>query len=164
MSCLLIDGLDKIGEQQEGIVIFRSINSTMLRIIENCDITFVISVLLELIKEFKEKEQINFIHLAVSSLLKAIKNLPDNIDGVDISKIFMQIHLLLLCLQKNNEDLNRKSEIDTIIINIVKNIVGDFVKLKKEKILEDYSKLDKNHQLEDKFLLKWIKEELEKIK
>ncbi len=41
--------------------------------------------------------------------------------------------------------------------------MGDFVKLKKEKILEDYSKSVKNHQLNDKFLLKWIKSALGKV-
>ena len=33
----------------------------------------------------------------------------------------------------------------------------------KEKILEDYSKSVKNHQLNDKYLLKWIKAALEKL-
>ena len=47
---LLIDGLELIGDKQEGNIIFKSLNSIMLRILEYCDITFVISALLELTK------------------------------------------------------------------------------------------------------------------
>ena len=59
--------------------------------------------------------------------------------------------------------MNKKSQIDALIINTVKNIVNDFVQLQKEKILEDYSKSVKNHQINDKYLLKWIKAALEKV-
>ena len=160
---LLINGLDKIGDQQEGNIIFKSINSTMLRILENCDITFVITALLELIREFQEKDDKNLVSLAIKCLLKTTHNLSVNIDNVDMSKILLQIHLLLLSLQKNNKDLSRKTQTSAIIINTVKNIVNDFAKLKKEKVLEEYSKSVKNHQFNDKFLLKWIKAALEKV-
>ena len=160
---LLINGLDKIGDQQEGNIIFKSINSTMLRILENCDITFVITALLELIREFQEKDDKNLVSLAIKCLLKTTHNLSVNIDNVDMSKILLQIHLLLLSLQKNNIDLSRKTQTSAIIINTVKNIVNDFAKLKKEKVLEEYSKSVKNHQFNDKFLLKWIKAALEKV-
>ena len=59
--------------------------------------------------------------------------------------------------------MSKKSQNNTLIINTIKNIVGDFVKLKKEKILEEYSKSVKNHESNDKFLLKWIKAALEKL-
>ena len=159
---LLINGLDRIGDKQEGNIIFKSINSTVLRILENCDITFVISALLELIKEFHEKDDKNLVNLSIKCLLKSAYNLSQNIDNIKISQILLQIHLLLLSLQKKNKDLNKKSQTDALIINTVKNIVGEFVKYKKEKILEEYSKSVKNHQFNDKFLLKWIKAELEK--
>ena len=159
---LLINGLDRIGDKQEGNIIFKSINSTMLRILENCDITFVISALLELIKEFHERDDKNLVNLSIKCLLKTTYNLSQNIDNINISKILLQIHLLLLSLQKKNKDLNKKSQTDALIISTVKNIVGEFVKYKKEKILEEYSKSVKNHKFNDKFLLKWIKAELEK--
>ena len=162
LSYLSIDDLDKIGGKQEGNMIFKYINNTILIILENCNITFVITAFLELIKEFQEKDDKKFINLAIEYLLKAKHNLTDeNIDSVDLSKILLQIHLLLLSLQNNNKDLNRKSDTDDNIINAVKNILKDFLKLKKEKILEEYLKLDKNYQFQDKFLLKLIKDALE---
>ena len=160
---LLINGLDRLGDKQEGNIIFKSINSTMLRILENCDITYVISALLELIKEFHERDDKNLVNLSIKCLLKTTYNLSKNIDNVKISQILLQIHLLLLSLQKRNKDLNKKSQIDVLILNTVKNIVSEFVKYKKEKILEEYSKSVKNHQYNDKFLLKWIKADLEKV-
>ena len=163
LGYLLINGLDKIGDNQEGNIIFKSINSTMLRILENCDTTSVISALLELIKEFQEKEDKNLISLAIKCLLKTTHDLSKNINDIKIDKILLQIHLLLLSLQKNNPDMAKKTHISTLVINTVKNIVQDFVKLKREKILEDYSQSVKNHQLNDKFLLKWIKDALEKV-
>jgi hypothetical protein len=160
---LLLNGLDRIGDQQEGNIIFKSINSTVLRILENCDITFVLTALLELIKEFQEKDDKNLVNLSIKCLLKTTHNLSQNIDKIKISKILLQIHLLLLSLQKNNKDLNKNTQVVNLITSAVKNIVGDFVKLKKEKILEEYSNSVKNHEFNDKYLLKWIKAALEKV-
>ena len=157
---LLIDGLDDFGE---GNIIFKSINSTMLRILENCDITLVISALLELIKEFDEKDEKKLVYLSIKCLKKTTyNNIAKNIDNIKISQILLQIHLLLLSLQKKSKDLNKKSQIDIIILNTVKYIVEEFVKYKKEKILEEYSKSVKSHQFKDKFLHKWIMNELKK--
>ena len=162
LKYLLIVGLDKIGENQEGNIIFKSINSTMLRILENCDNTLVLTALLELIKESHEKGDKHLISLAAKCLLKAAQNLPENINNIKIDRILLQIHLLLLSLQKNDQDISKVHN-NTLIVNTIKTIVGDFVKLKKEKILEDYSKSVKNHQMNDRFLLKWIKSALEKV-
>ena len=134
----------------------------MLRILENCDTTSVINALLKLIKEFQDKDDKNLINLAVKCLLKTAYNLANNINTIKIDKILLQIHLLLLSLQKNNPDMTKKTHNSNLIINTVKSIVGDFVKLKKDKILEDYSISVKNHPMNDKYLLKWIKAALDK--
>ena len=59
--------------------------------------------------------------------------------------------------------MNKNTQVVNLITSAVKNIVGDFVKLKKEKILEEYSNSVKNHEFNDKYLLKWIKAALEKV-
>jgi hypothetical protein len=162
LKYLLINGLDKIGDNQEGSIIFKSINSTMLRLLENCNMTLVIISLLELIKEFQDKNDKNLINLAVKCLLKTTHNLSaNNINTIKIDKILLQIHLLLLNLQKKNPDLSTNK--NNFIINAIKNIIRDIVRLRKEKILEDYSKSVKNHQMADKYLITWIKAALGKI-
>ena len=136
----------------------------MLRLLENCDTTSVIMALLELIKEYQIKNDKNLTSLAIKCLLKTTHNLSHQIDNIKIDKILLQIHLLMLSLQKNNPDLTVKTQINTMIVKTVKNIVGDLVALKKEKILEEYSKSVKNHILNDKFILGWIKSSLENVK
>jgi cytoskeleton-associated protein 5 len=162
LGYLLINGLDKIGDNQEGNIIFKSINSTMLRILENCDTTSVICALLELIREFHNKENKHLVNLAMKCLLKTTQHLSEKINNIKIDKILLQIHLLLLSLQKNNSDIAEKTSNNTVIINNLKIIVGEFAKLTNEKILEEYSKSVKNHQLNDKYLLRWIKDALSK--
>ena len=134
----------------------------MLRLLENCDTNSVISALLELIKEFYEKNDKSLISLTVKCLLKTTHNLSENINNIQMDKILLKIHLLLLSLQADDPDMRKKTDNNNLIINTLKNIVGDFTKIKKDKILEDYSKSVKNHQLNDKFILKWIKAILDK--
>jgi hypothetical protein len=71
LTNLLIENLDKIGENQEGLIIVRSLNSTMLRILENCNYTEVITILLELVKKYRTHEIKSKISgLAIKCLLK----------------------------------------------------------------------------------------------
>jgi uncharacterized protein YoxC len=50
---LLIPDLDKLGERGEGQAIFRNINNTILRILENCSPTTVFVSFLTLLKKYK---------------------------------------------------------------------------------------------------------------
>ena len=71
LTNLLIENLDKVGENQEGLIIVRSLNSTMLRILENCNYTEVITILLELVKRYRSHEFKSKISgLAIKCLLK----------------------------------------------------------------------------------------------
>jgi hypothetical protein len=71
LSNLLIENLEKVGENQEGVVIVRSLNSTMLRVLENCNFTHVISVLLELVKKYRKSQvRVKISNLAIKCLLK----------------------------------------------------------------------------------------------
>ena len=44
-----------------------------------------------------------------------------------------------------------------MIIRFIKSFISDLVNLKKNKILEDYNNGVKNHENDDKYILKWIK-------
>ena len=162
LKYLLINGLEKIGDKQEGNIIFKSINSTVLRLLENCDRNSVINALLQLIKEFYKNNNKNLINLTIKCLLKANQNLSENINNIQMDKILLEMHLLLLTLQEDNPDMSKRTDINNMIINSFKNFIGEYTKIKKDKILEDYSKSVKNHQFNDKFILKWIKATLDK--
>ena len=136
----------------------------MLRILENLDTTLVTMALLELIKEFQEKDDENLVGLGVKCLLKISDKLSENINNIQIEKIFLPIHLLLLIQEKKNPVMKIKEQnISKVIINAVSIVVRVLVKLRKEKILEDYSKFAKNQSNDDKLLLNLLKEELAKI-
>ena len=44
-----------------------------------------------------------------------------------------------------------------MVLRFIKSIISDLVNLKRSKILEDYSNGVKNHEINDKYILKWIK-------
>ena len=71
LSKLLIDNLDKIGENNEGKLILKSLNGTMLRVLENCSPTDVFSVLIELVRKYRISQTTPRIAgLAIKCLLK----------------------------------------------------------------------------------------------
>jgi hypothetical protein len=61
----------------------------MLRVLDNCNTTLVIKVLLELLKEFHEKDDKNLIILTIKCLPKTICNLSENINNIQIDKILL---------------------------------------------------------------------------
>ena len=75
----------------------------------------------------------------------------------------LRSHVLLLSLQNDNNKEINVSKCNVLIMNTIKNIVVDLVKLKKEKVLEEYNKSAEEYQFNDEYLLKWIKNELEKF-
>ena len=70
------------------VIIFKSINSTMLRIIENCNKTDIIIVLLDIIKKYQKGEAKKLANLSVKCLLKATENLSKSINDLNLKKIF----------------------------------------------------------------------------
>lgn len=150
LKCLLIKDLETIGDNREGFKIFKSINSTMLRILENCNKTQFTLALLELIKEFYEKDDKNLITLAIKCLLKLSNNFMESMDKID--QILLKIHLLLLSLEEINSNIKTRN----IIINTMKEIIRNLVVLEKENIMDDYSKSVLIHPSNDKYILKWI--------
>jgi hypothetical protein len=53
LTRLLIDGLEKVGEQGEGQMIIKNLNSSMLRLLENCEHTFIFCVLFDLLNKYR---------------------------------------------------------------------------------------------------------------
>ena len=53
LTRLLIEGLDKVGDQGEGAIIIKNLNSSMLRLLENCDHTYIFCVLFDLLSKYK---------------------------------------------------------------------------------------------------------------
>ena len=167
LNYLLINGLDKIGSNQEGNIIFKSLNSAMLRVIENCDTTSVILALLEIIKQNQNNINSGLLsNLAIKCLIKTTQNMQSIINNIQLDKILLQMHLLTYNFDKlstNNNNIDQNSQIDIMIIRFIKNFVIDITKLRKTDIMEDYNKSIGNCQYKDKYIYNWIKSTLESI-
>ena len=162
LNYLLINGLDKIGSNQEGNIIFKSLNSAMLRVIENCDTTSVILALLEIIKQ--SPNNINLSNLATKCLIKISLNIKTIINNIQLDKIFLQMHLLIYNFNKfSTNNLEQSSQSNIMIIRFIKNFIIDVVKIKKEYIMEDYIKSVRNSGYKDNYMFKWIKGTLDSL-
>ena len=48
LTRLLVEGLDKIGDNKEGEIILKTLNNSMLKLLENCNHTYIICSLINL--------------------------------------------------------------------------------------------------------------------
>ena len=71
---MLIDNLDKAGENKEGEQILKNLNSSILRILENCNHTYVICVLFDLLRKYSDFPELPKIpNLIIKCLVKISK-------------------------------------------------------------------------------------------
>ena len=165
LSNLLIENLDKVGDNQEGVIIFKSLNSTMLRVLENCNYTDVISVLLNLAKIYRTSEDKgNLVKLAIKCLLKINQILGQIIDIIEVDRILLEIHKLLIDYDAKQPELAINNQIDQMVIRYIKNLVNEIVKLKGDAVINDYYNGVESHQDKDKYIKRWIKNILTSIK
>ena len=146
---------------QEKTIIFKSLNSSMMRIIDNYNITSILLILIELISNYYNKNINNynsFITSVIKCLEKKTKNFDEIISNIEIDAILLQIHLLLNKISQFLPELNPKNEMDIMIISFIKNFIKQIVHYKKELILYDYNKSVKSHFKTDKFIINWINE------
>ena len=165
LNYLLIQGFDKIKEkQEEGSIIFKSINSTMLRIIENCNKTDIILVLLDIIKKYQKGEAKKLANLSVKCLLKATENLSKSINDLNLKKILNEMHIIVHTYEQLYPELKNKQQTDDIILRFIRNFINNTVKLKQKEILDIYNDSIKKSDKEDKYIIYWIKNCLDNIK
>jgi hypothetical protein len=157
LSDLLIDKLDKIGTNQEGSIIFKSLNSTMLRILENCNATNVIIALLELVRQYRvNSAKHKHANLAIKCILKVNQNLDNLINKLEFHRILLHIHLIIIDIEKTSSDLYPTNQMDQLVVRFIKNLVHEMCKNKLNGIIDDYNKGIRNHSVPDKFILEWI--------
>ena len=137
----------------------------MLRVLENCDTTSVILVLLEIIKQNQIKEDdCNISNLAIKCLIKITQNLKDYINNIQLDKILLQMHLILVNYDKYISNLEIKTQTDIMTVKFIKNFIIDIVKIKKQNVLIDYDNSIKKHKIKDNHILNWIKNTLLMLK
>ena len=148
---LLIDNLDKIGTNKEGELILKNLNSSMLRMLENCNHTYIFVVLFGLLTKYKDSpDQPKIPSLIIKCLLKLSKNMDKLIEKVDLKRFMVAIHEYLVTIP-----LDKKSQNDDLGTRIAKTLVNEIVKLKRNEIWEYYQVIEQ-HPQPDNHLQKWI--------
>ena len=149
---LLTPGLEQQGEKNEGQTMFRNLNSSILRILENCHPTIVFFTFLSLLRKYKGCQHIKKLSgIIVKCLLKVTKIIPEIIDEINIERILLAIHEYLLAPSLNPSD----SSGDEVGIRITKTIVNELVKLKRETIWNYYEGVE-SHPENDIYIKRWI--------
>ena len=147
---LLIPGLDTLGERHEGQAMFRNLNNTILRILENCHPTQVFVVFLSLLKKYKGYNKVEKLpSIVVKCLLKVTRIMDQIIDKVNIERILLIVHEYLLTKPMSG------SKSDDVGIRITKTIINELVKIKREEIWDFYGGVDA-HSEHDVYIKKWI--------
>jgi hypothetical protein len=82
---------------------------------------------------------------------------------VEIEKILLKIHEILLSLEQTNPDLVSTNSVDQTLIRYIKNLISEIVKLKKESVIQDYMRSVELHDCADKYIKTWIKNILSSI-
>lgn len=104
LTRLLIDNLDKVGENKEGEFILKNLNASMLRMLENCNHTYIFCVLFSLLRKFKDyKLQPKLPSLIIKCLLKLSKLLDKLVDRLIPEKVLIVIHEYLVAIDHENK-------------------------------------------------------------
>ena len=171
LSEIIINGLlinenlcQENGNNEEINIIFKSLNSSMMRILDNYNITSIILILIELISNYYNKNNEDN-NLFILTILKCLEKKTGNIEKIlpyiEVDAILLQIHLLMNKFNQNSIQFNSKKEIYLTIIYFIKKFIKEIINFKKEKMLDDYNKSVKSHFINDKYIIKWIKEYLD---
>ena len=130
--------LKNMGESNEGLLIWRSYNSIMLRIIEYCNPTYTINAFIKQIVNNKESNT-NYNEYCSRCLQIISNNMKEIYDKIIICDILMEVNNYFVNFNINAEKLLDKNMGDMNPLFVVKKLFCDIVKFKKEKIYEDYN-------------------------
>ena len=161
---VLYEEKNRLEEDEEGIIIWKSFNSIMLHIIDYCNFSENICILIQLIK-FNIKENTLKLSEYGSRCLTIInQTIKDIYNKLNINEIFKEIHLFLIEFEINHPDLEYNNKKEKNIVESIRGLIIELAKAKKDSIIDDYNKLGENFGKEDKYILKWIKDEINRIK
>ena len=162
LSYLLIENFNNI---QDGMMIFKTINSSMLRLIDNCDKNDMLLILLDILKKSIDERNKKMKSLSLRCMMRETESLKDIINELNLEQILVQLHLIIFNYDIIYPNFNNVNSDDQFIIKFFQNFISNITNIEgEEKILEIYKNSMKNSDLEDKYIIHWIKSYIEKIK
>jgi hypothetical protein len=164
LTHLLYENLNTLGDNDEGMVIWKSLNSIISHIIEYCEVTKNISIIIEIEQKYR-KEKPKLAEYSARCLVIITQNIKKNYNSIDLKIIFNNIYSILGDLLKEANDLQLKEKTDQTIFITLRNLINELVKAKMEKMLDDYNDWVKENNISDeKYILNWINESITKIR
>ena len=160
LSNLLRENLNKMGENGEGMDIYKSLNSIITHVIEYCDITNNIEIIIELEQKYR-KDNPKLAEYSARCLIIILQNIKNLWDKINYQKIFGKIYEILEDFLLENKGLQLKEKTDQTILITLRNLVNELTKAKKDNILDDYNKWIQEMNINnEKYILNWIKESI----
>ena len=138
LDIVTFKNLKNMGENNEGLLIWRSYNSIMLRIIEYCNPTYTINSFIRTIIKNKENN-ITYNEYCSRCLQIISNNMKEIHDKITILDILMEVNNYFINFNINEEKLGDKNMGDMSPMFAIKKLISEIVKCKKEKIYEDYN-------------------------
>ncbi len=112
----------------------KNLNASMLRLMDNAEPSHVFCVLFNLLKKYKDYNVLPKLPgLIIKCLLKLSKVLEKTTTVLDVERILLVIHEYLIVIDHSNKSSN-----DEMGIRIVKTVINEIVKVRKETIWDSY--------------------------
>ena len=130
----------------------------------NLNITKNIEIIIGLEKKFR-KEKPKLAEYSARCLIIVTQHVKESWNELNYNVIFGKIYEILLDFLNEDSELQTKEKTDQTILITLRNLVNEITKAKKENILDDYNNwLDEANISNEKYILNWIKESLNRIK
>ena len=151
LNRLLAEDEEKHSENNENETIVKTLNSTMLRILENANPNDVFSVLFDLLTKYRKLySYAKILGLIIKCILKLTKCLEQMLPSIQPERILLKSHLYLIEFASANNATS-----DDIGIKTIKTVLNELVKIYKERIWEFYAVVQ-NHPTPDTYMNRWI--------
>lgn len=148
LTRLLIEELEKVGEKGEGEMMLKTLNGSMLRLLEHSAASKITIVLIRLLSKYRSPlKLIKMPSMITRCLMKIIKSLQSIILQLEVGKILVAIHEYLIQIKNiASEDLGVKT---------FKTFVVEIVKIQGNGVWQNYDWV-RQHHAPDLLIEKWI--------
>lgn len=151
LNRLLAEDEGKTTDGPDSEAIVKTLNSTMLRVLENANPNDIFCVLFDLLIKYRQMHSYaKILGLIIKCILKLTKCLEQIIPAVQPEKIMLKSHLYLTEFNNASNPMG-----DDIGIKTIKTILNELVKIFKERIWEFYAVVQ-NHPVPDACMHRWI--------
>ena len=150
---LQVDNSKKVNKNYKSIL--EDMNTLMLSFISNSTKTHILISLLNIAYDYKDCD---ISILSINCILYLLKK------NIDFNKLNNKALLVIITKIVNNLEINEENNRIENIIKCMKKILNEIIKVKNEKILDDYKECIKKNNIKDNNIYIWINKILEHMK